>query len=118
MRGFGPVVGLLLALSGPALAAGSVRDPAKAAQDVALARLAPTVCDDVRTDAEAVTNFMDRAGVGEADLTGRYAPAIRVAVRRFRDAVDQDEGAACSGIVRRLGQGGIGIVDEVGMGEP
>ena len=88
MRGFGPVAGLLLALSGSALATGSDRDPAKAAQDVALARLAPTVCDDVRTDAEAVRSFMDRAGVGEADLTGRYAAAIRIAVRRFRDAAD------------------------------
>ncbi len=114
-RRLAPAVVLLLILSGPAPAAPG-RDPSRAAQDVALARLAPTVCDDVVTDARAVTVFMARARIGEGDLTGRYAGAVRATVQTFQHAVDDDEDAACSRLVRRLGQEGLGIVDEAGMG--
>lgn len=116
MKRLVPITGLLVALCGAPPASGQVRDPSRAAEDVALARLAPTVCDDVITDAKAVTAFMDRARIGEQDLTGRYAGVARTAIQRFQDAAAADEDAACSRLVRRLGQEGIGIVDEAGMG--
>lgn len=111
-----PITSLLVVLSWAAAAAAPTRDPAKAAEDVALARLAPSVCDDVLTDAKAVTAFMNRARISEQDVAGRYAGAVRAAVQTFREAADADEDAACSRLTRQLGQDGRGIVDEAGMG--
>ncbi len=110
--------GVLILASVPGHAAERPRDPVKAAQAVALARLAPGACDDVVADDHAIRSFMTLAGVSEADLTGRYAEAVGQAVQAFRDSLDRDEDAACSQIARRLGQEGLGLVGEAGMGEP
>ena len=114
MKPLSAVAAALLALSGPVSAAGRDRVASKAAQNVAIARLAPDVCDGLVTDPDAIGQFMASVGIGERDLTTRYADVVGEALRGFREAVDTDEDLACSRLDQRLGQAGLGLIRESG----
>lgn len=114
MRRLAAVAAALLALSGPVSAASQDRVASKAAQNVALARLAPEVCDGLLTDPGAIEELMASVGLGEQDLTTRYGGVVGEALRGFQEAVDMDEDLACSRLDQRLGQAGLGLIRDSG----
>lgn len=108
---------LLLTVSEPARAA-KIDAKAQAAQLAVLAKLAPSACPGLETDDEAVTAFMAKARVSQADLVTRYKTASLAAIRALKTSSDRDPEVACAQIIRHLGATGLGLLNETDPSVP
>lgn len=109
---------ILLAVPGPAARGAAPDARAQAAQLAVLAKLAPSACPGLETDDDAVSAFMKRARVSQADLVTRYKPASLAAIRALRASSLRDADVACAQILRHLGATGLGLLNETDPSVP